>query len=284
MGIRFSCHICNHGLHVKDFQAGKRGRCPQCNGSFRIPKKDSPYSIAIDDWNPVATSTTSSTASETKRSRSSGSIDYDTNVAVADRSERPQKSKKSESKATSSQTNSSQVNTSATTGQKTSNTNNGSSSPLPPSLAKAGDANWFVRPPSGGQYGPASSSLLSDWILERRVTADSFLWYEGMAQWQLASVLVPEYFANEQSTNGSTMPPVVSQFTTTEPKSSLDSLLQDDPLTAPETSVASVRGATLLKKRRQRKQQWMIVSVLGVASLLLLSVLVVVLIYQFSGK
>ncbi|MBX3422049.1 MAG: hypothetical protein KF752_10900 [Pirellulaceae bacterium] len=37
MGIRFQCHRCGHGLHVKDFQAGKRGRCPQCGGSLQIP-------------------------------------------------------------------------------------------------------------------------------------------------------------------------------------------------------------------------------------------------------
>lgn len=271
MGIRFSCHICNYGLHVKDFQAGKRGRCPQCNGSFRIPKKDSPYSIAIDEWTSSTPSTAAPTSTETKRSRSSGSIDYDSNVAVADRTERPQKAKKSDPTTTS------QPNSNATSAKPT------DSSSLPPSLLKAGNANWFVRPPSGGQYGPASSWLLSEWILERRVTADSLLWYEGMAQWQLASLLVPEYFANEQDPNNA-MPPVANQFDTQTPKSSIDAILQDEPLNAPETSVASVRGATLLKKRRQRKKQWMIVTVLGIASLVLLSALVVVLIMQSSGK
>jgi phage FluMu protein Com len=47
MGIRFACHHCNHSLHVKDFQAGKRGRCPECKGSFRIPNEDASHSLEL---------------------------------------------------------------------------------------------------------------------------------------------------------------------------------------------------------------------------------------------
>ena len=49
MGIHFVCHHCSFALHVKDFQAGKRGKCPQCKGSFRIPDNDASYSTAIED-------------------------------------------------------------------------------------------------------------------------------------------------------------------------------------------------------------------------------------------
>ncbi len=45
MGIRFRCHHCQVELHVKDFQAGRRGRCPECGGKFRIPAQDAEFSL-----------------------------------------------------------------------------------------------------------------------------------------------------------------------------------------------------------------------------------------------
>jgi hypothetical protein len=37
MGIRFQCPN-GHPLHVKDFLAGKRGICPECDAKFVVPK------------------------------------------------------------------------------------------------------------------------------------------------------------------------------------------------------------------------------------------------------
>lgn len=53
MGIRFRCHLCRAELHVKDYLAGKRGRCPECRGSFRIPAKDSEFSLRPDDRSAI---------------------------------------------------------------------------------------------------------------------------------------------------------------------------------------------------------------------------------------
>jgi|694.fasta_scaffold04236_11 hypothetical protein len=49
MGIRFACHACKRPLHLKDFQAGKRGKCPDCGVRFRIPSADQPFSIPLED-------------------------------------------------------------------------------------------------------------------------------------------------------------------------------------------------------------------------------------------
>ena len=35
---------------------------------------------------------------------------------------------------------------------------------------------WYVRPPTGGQYGPASSEVLHSWIDQGRVASTSLLW------------------------------------------------------------------------------------------------------------
>ncbi len=37
MGIRFQCPN-GHKLHVKEFLAGKRGICPECNVKFLVPE------------------------------------------------------------------------------------------------------------------------------------------------------------------------------------------------------------------------------------------------------
>ncbi|WP_145343815.1 DUF4339 domain-containing protein [Rosistilla ulvae] len=53
-------------------------------------------------------------------------------------------------------------------------------------LAAASDVVWYVRPPSGGQYGPAGGALMQQWIQEHRVVPGSLVWRDGWAQWQAA--------------------------------------------------------------------------------------------------
>ncbi len=48
MGIRFRCHQCGYELHVKDFQGGKRSRCPECETKFRIPTASAELSIPLE--------------------------------------------------------------------------------------------------------------------------------------------------------------------------------------------------------------------------------------------
>jgi hypothetical protein len=69
--------------------------------------------------------------------------------------------------------------------------------PAPPSgppdpLAEAGDVVWYVRPPSGGQYGPATGTVMHDWINEGRISADSLVWREGWRDWQEAGEVFPQ--------------------------------------------------------------------------------------------
>lgn len=58
------------------------------------------------------------------------------------------------------------------------------------------DGTWYVRPPSGGQYGPATSELLKQWIGEGRIAATSLIWRDGWPQWRQASQAFPELVAN----------------------------------------------------------------------------------------
>ncbi len=55
------------------------------------------------------------------------------------------------------------------------------------SIGAAAHSQWYVRPPSGGQFGPAGGELMAKWIDEGRVTGDSFVWREGWADWRMAA-------------------------------------------------------------------------------------------------
>jgi hypothetical protein len=46
---------------------------------------------------------------------------------------------------------------------------------------------WYVRPASGGQFGPLTSDEFSTWITGGRVTPDAYLWRAGWPDWRTAS-------------------------------------------------------------------------------------------------
>lgn len=62
----------------------------------------------------------------------------------------------------------------------------------PDPLAEAGNVVWYVRPPSGGQFGPATSDVMRTWIDEGRVSADSLVWREGWRDWRVAGEVFPQ--------------------------------------------------------------------------------------------
>jgi hypothetical protein len=53
------------------------------------------------------------------------------------------------------------------------------------------DVLWYVRPPAGGQYGPASSEVMRSWIDENRITPSTLLWRQGWSQWRSAREALP---------------------------------------------------------------------------------------------
>jgi hypothetical protein len=53
------------------------------------------------------------------------------------------------------------------------------------------DALWYVRPPAGGQYGPASGEVMRSWIAENRITPSTLVWRQGWSQWRSAREALP---------------------------------------------------------------------------------------------
>jgi hypothetical protein len=56
---------------------------------------------------------------------------------------------------------------------------------------------WYVRPPSGGQFGPATGDLMRTWLTEGRVSADSLVWREGWRDWQEAGTVFSKLRSNQ---------------------------------------------------------------------------------------
>jgi len=275
MGIRFSCHMCNQPLHVKDFQAGKRGRCPKCQGSFRVPAKDADFSLAVEESAALAMPA-KLTAKPTAKARAK--------PAAASQAPAKVDLSKTGQHAAAPQTATGKTATGISTDTKP------LASPpanepvaMPASLLPLLDARWFVRPPGGNQYGPATTQMLLDWIAEKRVTADALLWRDGLDTWFSARELIPEPFGGES--NASTKspqdipPPAVARPTTSSQK-------PVDAIAVPNVSASSIsassvsatsKAAIAMKKKKQLKQQWMVLGLLATMALCLVIALIVIL-------
>lgn len=68
-------------------------------------------------------------------------------------------------------------------------------------IAESPESSWYVRPPSGGQYGPARGEIMRKWITEGRVSSDSLVWREGWDDWLSATDVFP-------SLGSTSLPPV----------------------------------------------------------------------------
>ena len=51
---------------------------------------------------------------------------------------------------------------------------------------------WYVRPPTGGQYGPADGEVMRQWLAEGRISVNSLVWREGWDQWEEAIQVFPQ--------------------------------------------------------------------------------------------
>ena len=75
-------------------------------------------------------------------------------------------------------------------------------------IAEAPDAVWYVRPPTGGQFGPADATIMRRWLAEGRVGADALVWREGWPEWKSAGPVFPSFAGAEfPGTVTATVPP-----------------------------------------------------------------------------
>jgi hypothetical protein len=269
MGIRFSCHLCNNPLHVKDYQAGKRGKCPKCQGSFRVPPADADFSLAIDESFSASPATQTSKKKVASPSIQPTAIQPTaTDKPLATKPTTPATPKSPDPASPSL--------------PKAPKHLESPSDELPASLLPYVDARWYVRPPSGGQYGPATTHTLLDWIQQRRVTADSLVWREGLENWGIVRDVIPEPFGGLPPTNGpiAQLPPTQSSPITSpaeaKPQPSTSSP-NTPPTSLPLPTATTSKAAVTSKKKKQVRQQLWILGLLSVIAIGLVVALVLVL-------
>jgi len=241
MGVRFECPA-GHKLHVKTELAGKRGICPECGAKFIVPSF-SGERVAED--NGVATGSTVVVNPPPSQGGARGGI--------------PDAS--SSQPAANSATASSVVVT-------------------PPAPAAPEPAAWYIRPASGGQFGPASDEAFAQWIAEGRVSTDSWVWRNGWTDWKAGGEALREYGARVPAG-----PALAMAAAAAAPQVNVAEAGPTVVLAAPHattTDAAAQVDATSAEVRRaeikRRKKKVRNLSILlGVVALAMLAALVVVL-------
>jgi len=117
-------------------------------------------------------------------------------------------------------------------------------------LTEAGDAVWYVRPSSGGQFGPAAAHIMRGWLAEGRIAPDALVWREGWPDWREAAGLFPQLSAG----------PAIPEL--------------EAILSAPVTS--AVRSYPKKRRTRRRRPQ---VTTFGIVILAILIIFLVILLF-----
>jgi hypothetical protein len=190
MGIKFHCPN-GHKLNVKAFLAGKKGICPKCGTKMLIPTVSEPGLIDSDADSDVEETDPSQAAS---KNNGSGAIA----AAVAPAMPGAATSAPAVSAAPAA----------------------ASAIAANDPIAEAPTAIWYVRPPSGGQYGPARGDVMRKWISEGRVSSDSLVWREGWTDWQTAGKLFPTLNESGTHSSAAAAAPAVSTTVPLSPRAS----------------------------------------------------------------
>jgi hypothetical protein len=135
-------------------------------------------------------------------------------------------------------------------------------------LADCGDVVWYVRPTSGGQFGPANAEVMQGWLGEGRIGADSLVWREGWRDWQTAADVFPQFSPNQ---------PIVGELPDVGVSERVPiPFIVDNPVVAPHR----FQPATSLRRGRSRDSRMVAIGVLALAVVVLVIILIVVLIRQ----
>jgi hypothetical protein len=199
MGIRFFCQACDKRLNVKGFLAGKRGVCPHCGAKVDIPWQSEAKRESVAAGSPaIAPRSVGQTPlptgpRETQTVPASVAINGHSYGAPATAAPIAVQAMQTSVPAQPIQPTAVPMAAPLTAAVAVV----APAAPPPPPgnadpIAEAPNAVWYVRPPSGGQYGPASGEIMRKWIGEGRVSADSLIWREGWPEWKTAASQFPE--------------------------------------------------------------------------------------------
>jgi len=246
-------------MHVKDFLAGKRGKCPQCGGSIRIPASGEEYSLPISNGSKTPENPAEQNAAIESLDANVESIAVE--VEISEASPQPSQGLTQVELAAKSEV------------------------AMPSVISEAPNAAWYVRPPSGGQYGPAIGSVFWDWLNEKRVGENSLVWREGWGTWQAAKDVFPDFFrpvTPPAKAKHVAPPPAAPPHVQPPPKSVARNTAEPQVISGIDGNVESRRNVQLRRKKSHSRNLVILVG-LSILALILIVILVVVLTTQKTG-
>jgi hypothetical protein len=235
-----------HPLNVKSELAGKRAACPNCGAKLVIPTRSADTSPS-DETAPIDRSV---------------ELKLQTDV---------------ESEAATAATSPSAADLVAATSN---------SAPPAPPAANSSAPVWYVRPASGGQFGPASEELFRDWIGEGRVAADAYVWRDGWPDWKVVRDVtdslpaplpaIPAVAGLVAPPPGS--PPVVGEVSATAPPIPAATSSATEPAAAGQAP-AAVENQTpasryAARRRRTKQARFKMAVLMLIAALILAAILI----------
>ena len=165
MGIKFLCPN-GHKLNVKSFLAGKRAICPKCGVALTVP---------LSDQDNLTEQEAGASAILTENDL------IGLGLMTPGEASAPAASPAAATTAVARAGAAAAATASAATSDP---------------IAEAPSAVWYVRPSSGGQFGPASGDMMRAWINEGRVGGSSLVWRTGWPDWRSAAATFPQLSAS----------------------------------------------------------------------------------------
>jgi hypothetical protein len=142
---------------------------------------------------------------------------------------------------------------------------------------------WYIRPVSGGQFGPVNDDELCAWIADGRLTADSYVWRAGWPDWLKAGDAADELPTSLPVTTLTELPvsaasePPVADVASDFPGTPSGPVAVAAPLD--ELAVLPITGA-----RRPRRQTPLFVTVLLVLAIIVLAGVLIWVIQRNAGS
>jgi hypothetical protein len=265
MGIRFQCPN-GHKINVKSFLAGKRALCPECGVKVVVPMEAEAaptLSLATVPGSngPAAAPNLSKQPAQATAGNGAAPAAKAMAPTVAPVSARP--AQPIASPAFNANLAAAAAVVSAPAAPVV---------PAPPAfgivdpIAEAPQAVWYVRPRSGGQFGPAPGDIFRQWIAQRRVTADSLVWRDGWTDWRVASEVLPQLSAKAPPAFAG-MPGVPTPAVA----------MPGHVVAANPADPANSQATRYIRSRKSKSSTIIAICVLGVVAIALVGVLIYVL-------
>jgi hypothetical protein len=221
MGIKFYCPN-GHKLNVKSFLSGKKAICPKCGTKVIVPAESQapPPNAEPDEPSaatngsaaaqPAAAKATSAAAvfaaapagatsasANFGQSAMPGAGGFATGATVAPGGQQMPRSMSAPAVATAAPvaTAPTAAAPAAMAPTAPATTAAASAPGMRDPIDEAPTAVWYVRPASGGQFGPAPGDTMRAWIDEGRVNATALVWRAGWPEWRSAAATFPKLAA-----------------------------------------------------------------------------------------